>query len=451
MKVSVIGLGHVGLTTAVCMAHVGHDVVGVDEEREKSQALARGEVSFFEPGLPELLREGLDAGRIRVSTLGDAALHGDIVMICVGTPIKPSGEANLADVERVARSLAESLRGYTVVAEKSTVPVGTGERIARTTAWVAPDADVDVASNPEFLREGQAVNDTLRPSRIVVGAGAERAHRTMRDLYEPIVRATGCPYIATDVATAELIKLASNAFLATKISSISAVADVGEAAGGDVTIVAEAMGLDPRIGPEFLRAGIGYGGFCLPKDVAAFRHRAAELGIDLGLLAEVAAINERRLDAIVSKLRTIRWNLDGKRVAVWGLSFKPNTDELRDAPSLALIERLSSEGCDVVAYDPVAIESAVTLVPDLHPAADPYEAARGANAVVVCTEWDEFRVIDLARLRAVMLEPVIVDGRNAMDAEAVRAAGFVYGSVGRGTFFPVPQPDLTVAPGPRQP
>ena len=304
-----------------------------------------------------------------------------------------------------------------------------------------------MASNPEFLREGQAVADTLRPSRIVVGAESERAHRSLREFYAPITDVSGCPYIATDVATAELIKLASNAFLATKISFINSVADVCEAAGADIETVAEAMGMDPRIGDQFLRAGLGYGGFCLPKDVAAFRHKAGELGVDFSLLSEVQRVNGNRRAAVVAKLRWILWNLQGKRLAVWGLSFKAGTDDLREAPALHLIQLLQSEGADIVAHDPVAMEAAAQLMPGLALAADPYEAASGAHAVVVATEWPAFRDVDPIRLRSGMAQPVVVDGRNFLDSESLVDAGFVYVSVGRPTLYPVGHPDRVTARG----
>ena len=437
MQVTVVGLGHVGLTTAACLAHVGHTVCGIDEDLEKLRLIERGEVPFYEVGLPELLREGLGSGKMCVTDdFVEATKHAEVALICVGTPIRESGEANLKNVERVTRNLASSIGHYLILAEKSTVPVGTGDRIRQTVEWTAPQADFDVASNPEFLREGQAVADTLRPTRIVVGADSERAHDAMRQLYQPIIDSSGCPYVATDLTTAELIKLASNAFLATKISFINAVADVCEAAGADVQTVASAMGMDPRIGPEFLRAGIGYGGFCLPKDVAAFRHKAAELGVDLPLLGEVARVNDARPDRIISKMRSVLWNLEGKRIAVWGLAFKGGTDDLRESPALSLIERLAQEGATVVAYDPVALPALLTHAPHIAVASDPYEAAEEADAVLICTEWPQFAGVDLSRLRTVMSQPVLIDGRNLLDPDAVASAGFIYASVGR----PTPQP-----------
>ena len=437
MRVTIIGMGHVGLTTAACLAHVGHDVVGMDDDVEKLRLIGRGESPFFEPDLSELIREGLETGRLRVSEdPAESARHGDVLFICVGTPIKQTGEPNLTSVERAARSAAPHFERYTVLTEKSTVPVGTGEWVRRTAERTSPGIDFDIASNPEFLREGTAVEDTLRPTRIVVGAPTEKAHGRLRELYEPILAQTDCPYIATDVATAELIKLAANAFLATKISFINAVGDVCEASGADVETVALGMGLDPRIGPQFLKPGIGYGGFCLPKDIAAFRHKAQELGVDLALLAEVANVNAQRRPRLVGRVRQLMWNLEGKRVALWGLAFKGGTDDLRDSPAIDLATKLHAEGVRVVAFDPVAMAAAAQLIPDIELADDPYEAARGAEAVIVATDWEEFREIKLERVRELMADPVLVDGRNLLDPQAAVSAGFVYASIGRPTLYP---------------
>ncbi len=438
MRISVVGTGHVGLTTAACMAHVGHEVLGVDDDAEKVASIARGDVPFHEPGLTELVREGLDKGRLRVSaTASDAARHGDIVFVCVGTPTKESGEANLVQVERVARVLARSLDGYTVVAEKSTVPVETGQWIQRTIGREAsPDAEFDVASNPEFLQEGRAVQDTLEPDRVVVGSDSGRAVDRLREAYRPIVERTGCPFVVTDLATAELIKHASNAFLATKISFINAVAEVCERTGADVEAVAAAMGLDHRIGPAFLRAGLGFGGECFPKDLRAFQYKAEQLGVDFALLGEVDRINRARIDALVEKIRAVLWHLEDKRVALWGLAFKPDTDDLRHSPALEVARRLVEGGAHVVAYDPVAMPAAKTLLGDIEFAADPHEAARGADCLAICTEWDVFASADLDRLREEMAHPVIVDGRNVFDPATMAAAGFTYASMGRPTTFP---------------
>ena len=437
MKITVIGLGHVGLTTAACLAHIGHEVVGTDSDVEKVRLIERGETPFFEPGLTEMLREGLDTGRLRVSET--LAGHGEVMFICVSTPVRDNGQPNLVYVEAVARDLAGLMNGYTVVTEKSTVPVGTSEWIRRTIGRLAPGTEFDVASNPEFLREGQAVNDTLDPTRIVVGAPNDRSHRLLREVYQPIIDRTACPYIATDVPTAEIVKLASNAFLATKISFINAMADLCEASGADVRTVAEGMGLDPRIGRDFLNAGLGFGGYCLPKDLVVFRQRASELGVDFGLLTEVEKINRNRLDVIVGKVRELVWHLEGKRVGVLGLAFKGGTDDLRSSPALDLVSRLNEEGAEVVAYDPVAMDVPDGTLETIETAPDAYKAADGANVVILATDWDEFRALDLNRLREVMAEPIIVDGRNLLDPTAAANAGFTYASVGRRTLHPTGQ------------
>jgi UDPglucose 6-dehydrogenase len=440
VRVSVVGLGHVGLTTAACLASVGHDVVGVDDDPDRARLIAGGDAPFFEPDLPELLRAGLGSGRLRIAEgAAEAAGHGEVAFICVGTPIRDDGSPNLTQVERAAAALAAGLRRYAVLTEKSTVPVGTGTWIRRTAERRAPRAELDVASNPEFLREGTAVADTLRPTRIVVGAASGRAHATLRAVFDPILSSSGCPFIATTIESAEIIKLASNAFLATKVSFVNAVADVCEAAGADVETVAAAMGLDPRIGPQFLRAGIGYGGYCLPKDIAAFRHKGAELGVDLALLEEVARVNRSRRGRVLAKVRDLVWNLEGKRIAVWGLSFKGGTDDVRESPAIGLVAALVAAGAEVATFDPAVDQSAGPLVPGSVAAADPHAAARGAAAVVVATDWPEFRQVDLPRLASVMQEPVIVDARNLLDARAVRDAGFTYAAMGRPTLHPTPE------------
>jgi UDPglucose 6-dehydrogenase len=356
-----------------------------------------------------------------------------VSLICVGTPIRATGEANLSSVENAARRIASSQNGYTVLTEKSTVPVGTGEWIRRTAELVFPSADLDVASNPEFLREGKAVEDTLTPSRIVVGAQTDRAWTALRKLYQPILDVTDCAYVETDIATAELIKLASNAFLATFINT---VADVCEASGADVRAVADAMGMDPRIGRAFLEAGIGYGGFCLPKDLAAFRHRASELGIDLSLLAEVARVNDERMDRLIARMRAVLWNLEG-RIAVWGLSFKPDTDDIRDAPSLRVIEGLLEAGCDVAVYDPVVSHHQISAT-GATVATDPYSAASGAHAIVLCTEWRDLRAIDLIKTGQLMEQKVMFEGRNLFDPRAAVDAGFTYVGIGQQIRYPRP-------------
>ena len=435
MRVTVIGAGHVGLVTAACLAHVGHDVVVDDDDAAKLDLIREGRSWFFEPGLQELLGEVVRAGRIRIAgDKAEAVGHGTVIFICVGTPSRGDGSPNLAFVEAVAREVARHLPEgeFRLICEKSTVPVQTGERVAQVIAREArPGADWEVASNPEFLREGSAVVDTLDPDRVVVGATSERGLDALRELYAPILERSGAPFLATDRATAELIKHASNAFLATKISFINSVARVCERSGADVELVARGMGLDPRIGVHFLKAGAGYGGSCFPKDVAAFAHRSRELGVDFGILNEVAKINHEARRAVVDKVRDALWHLDGKRVGMLGLAFKPNTDDLREAPSIDVARDLLADGAQVVAFDPVAGDLAARQVPGLELADKAVEVADGAHAVVLMTEWAEFSDLDPADLRARMAYPILVDARNVLDAEAFAAAGFTVAGVGR--------------------
>jgi UDPglucose 6-dehydrogenase len=435
MRVTVIGAGHVGLVTAACLAHVGHDVLVDDDDASKLDLIREGRSWFYEPGLEELLGEVVRAGRLRIAgDKAEAVAHGTVIFICVGTPSRGDGSPNLAFVEAVAREVARSLPEgeFRVICEKSTVPVQTGERVARVIAREArPGADWEVASNPEFLREGSGVVDTLDPDRVVVGTTSKRAEDCLRELYDPILERSGAPFLATDRATAELIKHASNAFLATKISFINSVARVCERSGADVELVARGMGLDPRIGVHFLKAGAGYGGSCFPKDVAAFAHRSRELGVDFGILNEVAKMNHEARRAVVDKVRDALWHLDGKRIGMLGLSFKPNTDDLREAPSIDVIRDLLADGAQVVAYDPVAGEQAARTVPGLELAGKAVEVADGAHALVLMTEWAEFGDLDPDDLRARMAYPILVDARNALDAGAFVAAGFAVAGVGR--------------------
>jgi UDPglucose 6-dehydrogenase len=435
MRVTVIGAGHVGLVTAACLAHIGHDVMVDDDDAAKLALIREGRSWFYEPGLQELLGDVVQGGQLRIAgDKAEAVGHGTVIFICVGTPSRGDGSPNLAFVEAVAREVARSLPPgqFRLVCEKSTVPVQTGERVARVIAREArPEADWEVASNPEFLREGSAMIDTLDPDRVVVGTTSERAQAAMRELYAPILERSGAPFLATDRATAELIKHASNAFLATKISFINSVARVCERSGADVELVARGMGLDPRIGVHFLKAGAGYGGSCFPKDVAAFAHRSRELGVDFGILNEVAKINHEARRAVVDKVRDALWHLDGKRVGMLGLSFKPDTDDLREAPAIDVARDLLADGAQVVAYDPVAGPQAARRVSGLELADKAVEVADGAHAVVVMTEWAEFGKLEPADLRARMAYPILVDARNALDAEAFLAAGFTVAGVGR--------------------
>lgn len=432
MRIGVVGMGNVGLVTAACFSHLGHDVLGLDVDVERIELLRKGQMPFFEPHLEHLVREGIDTGRLRFVLETQAlADECEAIFICVGTPPTPSGEADLSQIERLAWNLGSRMDGYTLLVEKSTVPVRTGDRIEKTLR-LAGAGDVEVVSNPEFLREGSAVGDTLSPDRIVIGSGSERATKRLLELYDPVIERSGCEVIITDVGTAELIKHASNAFLATKISFINSVAEVCEASGADVETVARGMGMDKRIGRSFLRAGAGYGGSCFPKDVAAFEALGEELGCDMSLLRAVQAINDRAVGRVLDKLRDQLWHLKGKRVAVLGLSFKPGTSDLRESPAMKLVVNLLDEGAEVVAYDPVAMPSAKeVLPPQASFAASPLEAAQGAHAVAVMTEWKEFEELDLKDLRDALDLPIIVDGRNLFDPRRAADLGLTYLPAGR--------------------
>lgn len=433
MRIGVIGTGHVGLVTCASLAKVGHDVVGCDVDAAKIETLRNGQVPFFEPGLDELLAEQRDAGRLAFSDRSeDAVAEADVVFICVGTPPRDSGEANLVAVEQSVIDVAKKAKRRAVVVEKSTVPAGTAQRLRRTLKHVRPSSleALELASNPEFLREGKAIEDSLHPDRILVGAESERAFEVMREVYRPWID-EGYRLIETDLATAELAKHACNAFLALKISFANALSRMCERAGADVTDIADIMGADARIGRAFLNAGLGYGGSCFPKDLLAFERLAHALGYDFPILREVARINEEALDAAVDKIVDALWNLEDKRIALFGLSFKPGTDDLRFAPALGLARRLLDRGASVVGYDPVAAEAARAEIPDLEIASDPYSAAGGAHCVVLCTEWDEFESLDLQKLKDSLARPVFVDGRNVYDSDEMVQHGFLYYATGR--------------------
>ncbi|HEX2026072.1 MAG TPA: UDP-glucose/GDP-mannose dehydrogenase family protein [Actinomycetota bacterium] len=431
MNVGIVGTGHVGLPTAAALAHLGHTVTATDADRERIEGLARGSSPFFEPGLDELVERGVAAGRLSFTAdPAEAISRAEVVFLCVGTPPTATGEANLSAIERAAEVVARHAGGTVVVVEKSTVPAGTAERVAQTLARHRPDASFFVASNPEFLREGSAVEDSLHPARILVGSDSPEALDTLRRLYRPLVD-DGARWIETDLRTAELAKHACNAFLATKVSFANALARISEAAGADVVAVTEIMGADPRIGPAHLSAGLGYGGYCFPKDLQAFERLSSGLGYDFPLLREVARINDEAVEAAFSKVRDALWNLDGKRVALLGLAFKPGTDDVRFAPALALARRLVVAGATVIGYDPQAGTSAKVEAPEVEVVPDPMAALDGAHCAVVCTEWDEVRALDPARIRRAMAFPIVVDGRNVFDPDRMAAAGITYLPTGR--------------------
>jgi UDPglucose 6-dehydrogenase len=447
MEVCVVGVGYVGLVTAACFAHMEHTVIGVDDDRKKIELLQRGKIPIYEPFLDQMVLQGVNEGRLRFTDdLAGGARASQIIFICVGTPPLEDGEADLSSVEGVVRRIAETAEGRKLIVEKSTVPVQTGHWIEKTLNLYGrgETGGFGVASNPEFLREGSAVEDFLHPDRIVIGVESPEQEEVLRSLYDPVIRGTfrcpvhltcpprgEVPFLVTDIASAELIKHASNSFLATKVSYINLIADLCERVGADVSKVAEGIGLDRRIGRSFLEAGIGFGGFCLPKDLQAFVRMGEKHGCDFNLLKEVERINGERIDASLRKLRDSLWVLRGKTVAVLGLSFKPNTDDIRFAPALEVIQRLEREGVRVKAYDPKAMPKARDVLPSVEFCGDPYEALDGADAAIVVTEWDEFRQLDLHRVKQQMRRALIIDGRNIFDRKLMASLGIEYKGMGR--------------------
>src|ERR1017187_8743331 len=445
MKLSVIGAGYVGLTTAACLAQIGHDVFCSESDLEKLEKLQNGGMPIFEPYLENVIKAGRKAGRLHFGSTEDAIAWGNAIFICVGTPPLANGDADLSAIEGVARAIAKHASGYRLVIEKSTVPVQTGARLQKHLSVHSRNGlTYDVASNPEFLREGSSVEDFLHPDRIVIGVDSPRAEDFLRQIYEPIIKQrftcpvhSSCPkrkdpvFLVTDTNSAELIKHASNSFLAMKISFINMVANLCEVVGADVTRVAQGMGLDPRIGPDFLNPGIGFGGFCFPKDGQAFIRIAEKSGCDFSLLKEVEKINQSRVEHFVEKIRKELWVVRGKKIAVWGLAFKPNTDDVRFAPSITLVKALLTEGAAVRAYDPEATEKARAVLPGVTYCTDAYQAAEGADAILIVTEWDEFRQMNWKRLLSVVEQPLVIDGRNVFSLEEITQNGFRYVSIGR--------------------
>lgn len=431
MKIAVLGAGgHVGLATAVTIAKFGHEVVGQEIDERKVALLEKGVEPFYEPGQEELLREGLSTGKLKFTLdPAEAIPDADVAFLCVWTNVNPDGSANMLHVEQAATAVGEFATRETVVVSKSTVPVQTAEKI-RTVLRRTSQNKFHIVSNPEFLREGHAIEDSLRPDRILVGADTEFGHEVMRTIYAPLIE-KGIPYFATDVRTAEIAKHASNAFLALKISFANALARICEAASADVVTVADIMGADPRIGRAFLDAGLGYGGYCFPKDIPAFKAQAAQLGYDFSLLDEVVRINESAVRSTFEKVKEAVWNLDDKKIVLFGLAFKAGTDDVREAPALKLARLLIEAGARVVGHDPKANAPAKHELPDLETADDPYTAADGGNCIVICTEWKEFAELDLPRLKGILTHPIIVDARNLLDPKAMAAEGFTYIPTGR--------------------
>jgi UDPglucose 6-dehydrogenase len=436
MRLTVIGTGYLGAVHAACMADIGHEVLGVDIDAEKIAALGEGRVPFFEPGLQDVLSRTVGSGRLRFTTsLDEAADFGDVHFVCVSTPQRQdSPAADLRAVDAVIDGLAPRLRRRCLIVGKSTVPAGTTARLTARVQELAPEGtDVDVAWNPEFLREGFAVEDTLRPERLVAGVLSGRADQTLREVYAPILN-TGVPYISTDPATAELVKVAANSFLATKISFINAMSEVCEATGADVTTLAEALGYDTRIGRRFLSAGLGFGGGCLPKDIRAFTARADELGVGsaVSFLREIDEINVRQRRRTVAIARDMAGGgFAGRRIAVLGATFKPDSDDVRDSPALAVAAAIHREGADVRLHDPEGMDNARAVLPLLEYAPDVAKACEGADVVLHLTEWSDYRRIDPAALAAVTPARKILDARNALDAALWRSAGWTLRALGR--------------------
>ena len=439
MKIVMVGSGYVGLVSGACFADFGHEVICVDKQESKIAALKRGEIPIFEPGLAELVRSNTAAGRLSFTTdLAAPVAAADAVFIAVGTPSRRGdGFADLSYVYAATREIAAALNRYTVIVTNSTVPVGTGDEVERILAELRPDADFAVVSNPEFLREGAAIEDFKRPDRIVIGAEDERAQAVMADIYRPLYL-NSAPILNTSRRTAELTKYAANAFLATKITFINEMADLCEQVGANVQDVARGMGLDNRIGGKFLHAGPGYGGSCFPKDTLALIKTAQDYGTPARIVETVAAVNDQRKRAMSRKVIAVCGGaVRGKTIAVLGLTFKPNTDDMRDAPSLSVVQALQDAGATIRAFDPEGMEQAKAMLPaGVTYCADAYDCVTGADAAVIVTEWNIFRALDLDRVKGLMNEPVLVDLRNVYRAEQVREKGFRYADVGRGVLTP---------------
>ncbi len=433
MNICMIGTGYVGLVTGACFAEFGVSVICVDADAEKVARLKRGEVPIYEPGLSELVQKGVREGRLSFTTdTGEAVRQSLVIFIAVGTPPRGDGSADLSAVEAVAETIARHMNGYKVIVTKSTVPVGTGDRVRAIIGKSQTErVNFDVASNPEFLREGAAIEDFMRPNRVVIGAESDHAVAILRDLYRPLYLIE-TPIVITDIPTAEMIKYASNAFLATKVSFINEIANLCEHVGADVHQVARAMGLDGRIGSKFLHPGPGYGGSCFPKDVVALLALARRNNYDFHILSAVDAVNTRQRDLMVAKIQGAVGNVSGSTLACLGLSFKPNTDDIREAPALTILPALQKLGASIRAYDPAAMGHAQTVLQGVTLCGDPYEAITGCDAVILMTEWNQFRNLDLERVKTLLRRPTFIDLRNVYDPKRMRDLGFTYTGVGRG-------------------
>jgi UDPglucose 6-dehydrogenase len=448
VRISVIGCGYVGLVSGACLAGIGHQVICSDNDESKIRRLNAGEIPIYEEHLDQVIAAALRDGRLSfTSSVAEAVGASDTIFICVGTPPLGDGDADLSAIENVARIIAAEARDSKLIVEKSTVPVQTGQQVKRALQVYSRTSGVSfrVASNPEFLREGTAVHDFLHPDRIVIGVEDDATERLMREAYQPILDGTfDCPvherhcpplspsqFVVTTINSAELIKHACNSFLALKISYANLISDLCEKLGANVQEVTRAMGMDPRIGSQFLRAGVGFGGFCLPKDIQAFIRLAGRAGVDFSMLKEAERINKRRIDTFVERTRRALWIVKDKPIGALGLAFKANTDDIRFSPAIDIIGKLRGEGARITASDPQAIEKTKSVFPDMNYSSDPYEVARGAEALLILTEWAEYKSLDWGRIHSSMLRPLVIDGRNLLDSTKMESLGFEYYSFGR--------------------
>jgi UDPglucose 6-dehydrogenase len=429
MKLSIIGTGYVGLVTGTCFAEVGHHVICVDNDEAKVKKLQAGGIPIYEPGLEELVKKNVAAGRLKfTASTAEGVQNSDVIFIAVPTPPQPDGSVDLSYIERVARDIAAAMTSYKIIVDKSTVPVKTGEKVAETIKrYCAAKVEFDVVSNPEFLREGFAVGDLMKPDRVVIGVASQRPAAAMKEIYTPF----NAPIIITDINSAELIKHAANSFLALKISYINAVANICEAAGANVQEVAHGIGLDDRIGRRFLNAGIGFGGSCFPKDLSAFIKISEQIGYKFELLKEVQRINADQMDRFVKKITDTLWVLKDKKIGVLGLAFKQNTDDVRSSPAIDLCQRLLKDGATLRVHDPKAMDKAKSLLPNVTYVDDMNAVADGCDALVIATEWEEFKQLDLARAKKSLTHPILFDGRNLFEPAEMEKLGWIYKSVGR--------------------
>ena len=429
MKISIVGTGYVGLVTGTCFAESGHHVVCIDSDARKIELLQSGGIPIYEPGLPELVKKNVEAGRLSfTNSTPEGVERSDMIFIAVATPPQPDGSVDLSFVEKVSREIATCLTSYKIIVDKSTVPVRTGEKVAETIArYSKGKVEFDVVSNPEFLREGSAITDFMKPDRVVVGVSSQRPVRAMKELYAPF----NAPVMFTNIKSAELIKHAANSFLALKISYINAVSVLCEAAGADVQEVADGMGMDPRIGRQFLNASLGFGGSCFPKDLSAFIATSQSLGYDFALLKEVQKINAGQMERFVKKITDALWVARGKTLGILGIAFKQNTDDVRNSPAVELCQRLQAVGANLRVHDPQAMNKARTILNDVTWVADMNELAEGCDALVIATEWPQFKNLDLERARRALSHPIIFDGRNLFDPAEMERLGFLYKCIGR--------------------